>query len=173
MTDAALAEARNFIKSVVDRAGQSPSGDPQLINLCIRLILRIGIARSNPEDLLIADRLLNNENISKVVDLREEIKIISQMANTNATITKGEELTAEEIGWNSVVRINCLEMLNKCYGSDLTVDFSDPFCTDGSHFYWIPNNGNKEIFKTSINGDSNSLSFQMVNKAETEHMISS
>jgi hypothetical protein len=82
MTDAAIGEARNFIESVVTRAGSSPSGDPQLINLCIRLILRMGIARSNPEDLLVADRLLNNENISKVVDLREEIKIISELSSS-------------------------------------------------------------------------------------------
>lgn len=83
MTDAAMAEARNFIESIAKKAASSASGDSQLINLCVRLILRMGIVRENPEDLLIADRLLNIENISKVVDLREEIKIILSMTKTS------------------------------------------------------------------------------------------
>jgi hypothetical protein len=66
-------------------------------------------------------------------------------------------------------------MLNKWYAgtsNSITMGFNDPFCSDGTHFYWIPNNGKKEIFKTTINDNANALSFQMANKAETEYKIS-
>jgi hypothetical protein len=109
----------------------------------------MGIARKNPEDLLVADRLLNNEKIAKVVDLREEIKVISDMTVTN--LKKDEDHADEnnyENEWDSRFKMNCLEMLNKCYGSvegedankSNSLEFEHPFCTDGTFFYWIPNN---------------------------------
>ena len=40
----------------------------------MRLILRMGIVRSSPEDLLVANKLMEDPKVAKVPDLREEVK---------------------------------------------------------------------------------------------------
>lgn len=48
-----------------------------LIELSLKIIVRLGIVRSNAEDFLIAVSLINQDNsLATIVDLRDEVKSI-------------------------------------------------------------------------------------------------
>jgi len=53
--DNALNQTRNFLASCIERKSLAP----KTVDLCLKLMLRIGTARSNPEDYLMAITLLD------------------------------------------------------------------------------------------------------------------
>lgn len=77
--DATLKEARDFLASLVnDKLNQNKS----LIELCMKTIVRLGVARSNAEDLLVAVNLINGDrDLANSIDLRDEVKFLTGVAN--------------------------------------------------------------------------------------------
>lgn len=76
LQDHSLNEARDFLVSLVEDA----SWDNKLVELAYKLIIRIGLARSNPEDFLVVVNLLNKHTFDHSdISLRNEIMAFPQI----------------------------------------------------------------------------------------------
>jgi hypothetical protein len=63
----------------------------------LKTIVRLGVARSSAEDLLLAVKLINADNdLSKNIDLRDEIKSLSVPPKINMALTKKVEEVKKE-----------------------------------------------------------------------------
>ena len=74
VTDNTLNQTLDFLA----RGVRNKSLAPKSVDLCLKLILRIGTARSNPEDYLVAITLMNeNPVLGKKIDLRAELNSLT------------------------------------------------------------------------------------------------
>ena len=71
MIDSNLNDARDFLVSIIKGHGQ---GNKRGVELAFKILLLLGIVRSNVEDLLIVATLL--EETKEVIDLRPELDIL-------------------------------------------------------------------------------------------------
>jgi hypothetical protein len=92
--DATLNEARNFLASLV-KDGRKNS--KSLIELCMKTIVRLGVARSSAEDLLLAVKLINaDKDLAKNIDFRDEIKSLAGPPKVNMVQHKKVEEVKKE-----------------------------------------------------------------------------
>ena len=74
-----MTDAREFIASLVN----SKESFDELKDISLKIVVRLGIVRSNPEDFLIAITLLNkNPSLATKIDLRREIKDLPTISAT-------------------------------------------------------------------------------------------
>jgi hypothetical protein len=77
-----------LVSLIKERSKHSKS----LIELCLKIIVRLGIVRSNPEDILITVNLLNTDlTLADEVDLRNEIKALPSKGSATTTTTAGSD----------------------------------------------------------------------------------
>jgi hypothetical protein len=72
--DTALDEAREFLVRLIGNRSQYPK---KMVELCMKILLRPGIVRSNVEDFLIVSKLLNGDvELAGHCDLRSDIRAL-------------------------------------------------------------------------------------------------
>jgi hypothetical protein len=132
--------------------------------LAYKLIVRMGLIRSCPEDFLVATDLMQKfPEHAKKVDLRDELKAVVSSSGSGAVSNSNIESedktnSSTQFKWDTIGVLNCLPMTMKPYNKN--IETHDDVCTDGKFFYWKCDQG---LFKASI-GDFNSLSFKIVAK---------
>jgi hypothetical protein len=89
MIDANLNEARTFLLSIIE----DTTSVQRAIELSVKMIFLLGLARSSIEDFLIVINLLDNENLK--VDLREEIQLLKVESGKTATTSSTESHSEE------------------------------------------------------------------------------
>ena len=84
MIDSNLNDARNFLVQLIDEGLLSgESGNKRATELSFKILLLLGIVRSNVEDLLMVATLLDRLQDNIAVDLRIELEILlKESANT-------------------------------------------------------------------------------------------
>jgi len=157
--DAIMSEAREFLMELIEGGNMA---QPHLLTICYKIIMRIGLLRSNPEDFLLVNELLTShpEHALKV-DLRDEVRDI--MEASGASVAESEGDSKDESNKNDSqyeflpsYSLNCLPMLLEPYNQ--FVSNTDLMCTDGRFFYW---KNDKGLYKATIAG-INALSFKLV-----------
>jgi len=89
MIDANLNEARTFLLSIIEDS----TSVQRAVELSVKMIFLLGLARSSIEDFLIVINLLDNENLK--VDLREEIQLLKVESGKTATTSSTESHSEE------------------------------------------------------------------------------
>jgi hypothetical protein len=78
MIDSNLNDARSFLVGIIEDG----SSNKRAVELAFKIILLLGIVRSNVEDFLLVATLLDKHNIS--VDLRQELEILKDESEGSA-----------------------------------------------------------------------------------------
>jgi hypothetical protein len=81
MIDSNLNDARSFLVSIIE----DKVSLPRAVELAFKIILLLGIVRSNVEDFLIVATLLDKSNTQ--VDLRQELELIKDDSETTSGST--------------------------------------------------------------------------------------
>ena len=91
-TDRALNQTRDFLVRCI----KNKSLAPKSVEICFKLIIRIGIARANPEDFLLAIDLLNkNPTLAQKVDLRAELTSLRVSTGAAGSKSQAQNLLSE------------------------------------------------------------------------------
>jgi hypothetical protein len=96
MIDSNLNDARSFLVGIIEEKGSIP----RAIELAFKIILLLGIVRSNVEDFLLVATLLDKHSGS--VDLREELEIIKDDASSSAA--SGESFIKKDLSLRKQTR---------------------------------------------------------------------
>ena len=77
MIDSNLNDARSFLVSLIEEGlASKEGGNKRATELAFKILLLLGIVRSNVEDLLMAATLLDRVKDNQAVDLRIELEIL-------------------------------------------------------------------------------------------------
>jgi hypothetical protein len=76
MIDSNLNDARSFLVSLIEEGLSKSDGNKRATELAFKILLLLGIVRSNVEDLLMAATLLDRLKDGVTVDLRIELEIL-------------------------------------------------------------------------------------------------
>jgi hypothetical protein len=76
MIDSNLNDARSFLVSLIEEGLANGGGNKRATELAFKILLLLGIVRSNVEDLLMAATLLDRLKEDQSVDLRIELEIL-------------------------------------------------------------------------------------------------
>jgi len=158
--DAVMGEAREFLMSLIEGNNM---GQATLLDLCYKIILRMGLIRQSPEDFLLVNEMLSKypEHALKV-DLRDELREIANASGHNteseAASSKDEAKHSVEYEFLAGEELNCLPMTMKPY--DGTISRDDQICTNGHNFWWRHAD---TLYKANIVG-LNGLNFKILDK---------
>lgn len=95
MIDANLNDARGFLVSIIE----DPSAPQRALELSFKIILLLGVVRSNVEDLLLVATLL--DKLVQQIDLRPELEVLK---DDDGAIAATENLAKLQVGSRKVTK---------------------------------------------------------------------
>lgn len=126
MIDSNLNDARGFLVNIIE----DKASNPRAVELAFKIILLLGIVRSNVEDFLLVATLLDKHNIS--VDLRSELEILKDEGDSAAV--SGDSYTKKSLADRKTSKSGTIFYL-KAGANQQEIKQRAAMTTDGQYIY--------------------------------------
>lgn len=100
MIDSNLNDARSFLVSIIE----DKSSVPRAVELAFKILLLLGVVRSNVEDLLLVSTLLDKHNAQ--VDLRQELELLKE--DSGADSNDGDVIQKKDFKERKTTRVGTI-----------------------------------------------------------------